>query len=125
MLECSASVNQPMLVFYNGKYWPVFQSVCKMLNHLGLCVCFFAVRDPRATISMSGDPPFWALQVQSMREACSFWISPSLPITPSSHQRYSVENHLPFLFTIFEVLKQGMLNPASSDLPSCIAYLQL
>lgn len=46
-----------------------------------------AVRDPRATISMNGDPPSWALQVQSMRGACSFWISPSLPITPSSHQR--------------------------------------
>lgn len=46
-----------------------------------------AVRDPRATTSTNGDPPSWDLRVQSTKGACSFWTSPFLPITPSSHQR--------------------------------------
>lgn len=46
-----------------------------------------AVRDPKVTTSMSGDPPSWVHQVQSMRAASSFWTSPSPRITPLSHQR--------------------------------------
>ncbi len=108
MLVCNASVDQPMLVL---SLWANIDQYFSLGVRCSITLAYvcFSVRDPRATTSMSGDPPFWALQVQSMREACSFWISPSLPITPSSHQRYSMGKHLPFLFILFEVLKRGCL----------------